>query len=92
MAKANQSARKDGTELEPAECKMVQQRTQLCQMKSNDINRMQMELQMLSEASQRYLNELMMKYQLDMTKQYQFNGTALVEIQPPEKEHTEEVT
>ena len=92
MSKANQSARKVGTELEPDECKTVQQRTQLCQMKSNDINRMQMELQMLSEAAQRYLNELMMKYELDMTKQYQFNGSALVEIQPPKAEPQEEVT
>jgi len=86
MSKANQAARKEGTELDLAECRMIQQRSQLCQLKSSDLQRAQMELQMLNEAAQRYITELMVKYELDMTRQYQFNGKALIEVIPPEVE------
>jgi len=84
MSKANQKARTEGTELEDIERNQLQQRYQLVQMKTQDVGRAQMELQMLQGSTQTFINELLLKYELDMTKQYTFNGKALVEVKPPE--------
>lgn len=85
MNEVNQKAT-EGTALTQEEIATINQANNICQMKLNDINRAKIEYRMLTGSLKTYINGLLIQYNLDMSKQYEFNGSALVEVVPPETE------
>lgn len=67
--------------LTPEDARTIQQRTFICQQKSNRMELMQIELDMLNNSMKELMGNILLKYNLDPSKKYAFNGTTLTLIE-----------